>query len=108
MGAVIAAVGDRDYQRRMTSARNVSVRSHLLSAVMLVLSSAAVGVGAVLDEGKRVFTIPFSVIIGFVGLALHLVVFSIAYSCRALRLSRCHVGVSMTVRGPSSAVGVSK
>ena len=70
VGAVIAVVADRDYQRRAASARNVSVRSHLFSAIMLVLSAAVVGVGAILDEGKRVFTIPFSVIVGFVGLAL--------------------------------------
>ncbi|MCC3338594.1 hypothetical protein [Mycolicibacterium smegmatis] len=70
VGIVIAAGAVYDYQRRAARARNVSIRSHVLSAVVLVLSSAVVGAQAVLYHDHRAFTIPYSTIAGLVGLTL--------------------------------------
>ncbi|WP_157680448.1 hypothetical protein [Mycobacterium dioxanotrophicus] len=69
VGSLIAAAAVYDYRRRIATARRVSVRSHLISAVMMVLLSAVVGVWAIIDD-NRVFTIPCSVIVGLVGVAL--------------------------------------
>lgn len=69
IGCLIAAAAVYDYQRRTATARRVSVRSHLISAVMMVLLSAVVGVQAIIDN-NRAFTIPCSVIVGLVGVAL--------------------------------------
>jgi len=70
VGGVLAVIAVYEHHRRTATAPRVSVRSHLFSAVMLVLLSVLVGVSAIFDGGNRVFTIPGSVICGLVGLAL--------------------------------------
>ena len=70
VGVGIALVINQYLRRAAPTDRQYSLRTHIFSALTLVLVAAAVGISAIVTGEYNAFTIPFSVVVGLVGIVL--------------------------------------
>ncbi|WP_133062630.1 hypothetical protein [Mycolicibacterium peregrinum] len=69
-GGVIAVVINHYLRRTAPTPQRYSLRTHIFSAITVILIATAVGISAILDPNNRAVTIPFSVVFGLTGIVL--------------------------------------